>query len=433
MLETNNNIIIVDDSEDDLGYLAKVFNGYGIGCRTFLYDEFETIGRPLENVKLAFFDVTLTDAGDDTAKMAVLRDALKSYISKSNKAFVLVFWTRNPEYKERFIDFVNRSEDKEDVPKPICIETIDKIEFLDHDVEIRQRLSDLMNEKIVKCLFSFDTELKAASNQSLNEVLKLIDFPDNWGKNDQFLENIKDVFALIATETFGNKRAKKEPDLAIREAFGPLFLHHLCKQDSTVWADFFDGTNIARVHNFPNTGIAAKLNTIFHLDLSDKGEINARGSVRKIKMGNTNTEEIFKQEVGYSINDWVNTILFKNTKYKGKINELIAVEISAACDYSNQKKRTHQYLLGVIIPTSIYDQLKDAKLGDACFDLPFAFIYGGEECHMFLHFTFLITEEEGKIFSLLSERLFSLKNEVMNMIGSKHANHIARIGINSFR
>lgn len=432
MLDTNNNIIIVDDSADDLGYLAKVFNSYGIGCRTFQYDEFETLEKPLENVKLAFFDVTLTDAGDDNAKMAVLRDALKSYISKSNKAFVLVFWTRNPEYKERFIDFVNRSEDKEEVPKPICIETIDKIEFLDHDVEIRQRLSDLMDEEIVRCLFSFDSELKQASDKSLDEFLNLIDFPDDWGKNDQFIKNIKEVFALIATETFGNKRGTKEPDLAIKEAFGPLFLHHLCKQKSTVWLDFFNGTNITRVHKFPDAGIAAKLNTIFHLDSTD-GEINARGSVRQIKMGDVGVDELFKNQVGYTINDWVNTILFKNTKYQGKVKEVVAVEISAACDYSNQKKRTHQYLLGVIISTSIYDQLKNAKLGDACFDLPFTFMYEDEECHLFLHFTFLIAEEEENLFGILGNRLFSLKNEVMNMIGSKHANHIARIGINSFR
>lgn len=91
MLETNNNIIIVDDNEQHLHYLADVFCHYGIGCRTFLYDEFNLIQEPLENVKLAFFDITLTDAGDENAQMAVLRDALKSYISLKNKAFALVF------------------------------------------------------------------------------------------------------------------------------------------------------------------------------------------------------------------------------------------------------------------------------------------------------------------------------------------------------
>lgn len=432
MLETNNNIIIVDDQERDLHYLSNVFCEYGIGCRTFLYDEFATPHDPLENVKLAFFDITLTDAGGDNAQMAVLRDALKSYISVKNKAFVLVFWTNRPEYKNDFIEFVNRTEDKNEIPKPICIETIDKNEFLDNSAGLRQRLSDLMDEKIVKCLFSFDTELKQASDKSLNEILNLIDFPDNWGENQQYIENIRDVFALIATETFGAKRGKKEPDLAIKEAFGPLFLHHLCKSVSSVWADFFRGTNITRVHDFPASNIAAKLNTIFHLDSSD-GEINARGSVRQIKIGNKDTEDLFKDRIGFGISEWLDKVLFKNTKHQGSIEELVAVEISAACDYSNQKKRTHQYLLGVIIPSSILNQLKDTNLGEACFTLPFAFMYKGEECYMLLHFTFLISEEEGSCFKLLGKRLFSLKHEVMNMIGDRQARHIARIGINTFR
>lgn len=165
MLETNNNIIIVDDNEQHLNYLANVFCHYGIGCRTFLYDEFDIIQEPIENVKLAFFDITLTDAGDENAQMAVLRDALKSYISLKNKAFALVFWTSSPDYKEQFVEFVNRSEDKEEVPKPLSIEVIDKMQFLDNIDRIQERLSELMDEKIIKCLFSFDCELKQASEK----------------------------------------------------------------------------------------------------------------------------------------------------------------------------------------------------------------------------------------------------------------------------
>ena len=180
-------------------------------------------------------------------------------------------------------------------------------------------------------------------------------------------------------------------------------------------------------------GIAAKLNTIFHLDYSAK-EPDARGSVRKIVMNDVGNDELFKSIVGYNINDWINGVLLKNTKYQGKTKELIAVEISAACDYSNMKKRTHQYLLGIIVPKTIQQQVVSPLLGEAFFDLPFGFMYDDEECHMFLHFNYLISEEENSaVFKLLGKRLFSLKNEVMNMIGERHARHIARIGINSFR
>lgn len=440
MLETNNNIIIVDDNEQHLNYLANVFCHYGIGCRTFLYDEFNIIQEPLENVKLAFFDITLTDAGDENAQMAVLRDALKSYISLKNKAFALVFWTSNPEYKEQFVEFVNRSDDRNEVPKPVLIETIDKNEFLEHDEEIHNRLSDLMDEKLIKCLFSFDSELKQASEKSLNEVLKLIDFPNEWGKNEQYVKNIKEVFAIIAKETFGDKRGREEPDLAIKEAFGSLFIHHLYNSESTVWSDFMSKTFINNVHEFPNPSIAPNLNTVFHLDLSPK-ENDARGSVRRIVRTDRNIDELFKCQVGYSINDWIDDVFLKGNSYNGEIKELVAVEISAACDYSNKKKRTHRYLLGIIVPVSIGNKFvnpqKDEEdwhpLGDAFFDLPFSFIYENEECYLFLHLNFLVTEEENSQQKMLGDSLFSLKNEVMNLVGDKHARHIARIGINSFK
>ena len=54
MLEENNDIIIVDDSLEDVHRISNVFLDYGIGCRTFVYDYFDTIETPLKNVKIAF-------------------------------------------------------------------------------------------------------------------------------------------------------------------------------------------------------------------------------------------------------------------------------------------------------------------------------------------------------------------------------------------
>lgn len=150
---------------------------------------------------------------------------------------------------------------------------------------------------------------------------------------------------------------------------------------------------------------------------------------------------MFKCQVGYSINDWIDDVFLKGNSYNGEIKELVAVEISAACDYSNKKKRTHRYLLGIIVPVSIGNKFvnpqKDEEdwhpLGDAFFDLPFSFIYENEECYLFLHLNFLVTEEENSQQKMLGDSLFSLKNEVMNLVGDKHARHIARIGINSFK
>lgn len=188
MLEENNDIIIVDDEENDVERLARVFYDYGIGCRSFVYDPVDLIEKPLENVKLAFFDISLQTAGNNTELFAILCDALKAYISIENKAFVLVFWTSKPQVINEFQDYVNRREDK-DMPKPIAIRTIDKHEFIDKHQNLKNTLSSLLDDPIVRCLFSFESQLKFAANQSLYDVLGLIDFPDQWGKSEQYIEN----------------------------------------------------------------------------------------------------------------------------------------------------------------------------------------------------------------------------------------------------
>lgn len=431
MFEENNSIIIVDDQQDHLNRLANIFCRFGIACRTLLYEEMAYV-KPLTGVKIAFFDVMLSTAGDESAQMATLQNAMKTYISSDNKAFVLVLWTSHPDYKDKFIEFVNRPGNSEGMPKPIEIEVIDKNDFIEKEEQLQSRLETLMDDTIVRCLFSFNKELRKASDKSLSEVLRLIPFPDPWGSNEKFVKNIQSVFAKIAVETLGKSRGMEYPDLAIKKAFGPLFLHHLCSNRSTVWQDFFGGENIFKVKDFPNPEIVAHLNTLFHLDYS-QSDSEARGCVRQIDIVNPDIVELFRSMVEYEPNQWIREVLLNNCKHQGEIRALVAVEISAACDYSNGKKRTHQYLLGAILPNSMYEMLHDAKFSDAVFRIPFTFIFGNEMCNMLLHFNYLLTEEESTLFKLLGNPLFGLKNELMNMIGDRHARHISRIGITSFR
>ena len=431
MLEENNDIIIVDDEPKDVERIAKVFLNYGIGCRTFVYDPLDVVDQPLENVKLAFFDICLATSGNDTEQFAILCDALKSYVSCANKAFVLVFWTSKPEMVESFKAYIKDREENS-VPKPIAIKCIDKHEFIEKQDALMQTLADLMADPIVRCLFSFESELKNAANQSLYDVLKFIDFPDCWGENNQYINNIKNVFAKIATETFGAQRGKQNPDLAIKEAFGPLFHHYLCANDDNVWKVLFGDMKIDKVKEFPDTTIVAKLNTLFHIDTSKK-ENDSRGSVRHIERKDRNYTEFFKSQIGHTPNEWLHSVLFKNTKIDGDALEIVALEYSAACDYSNGKKRTHRYMLGAIVPMELAMQLEKVKLGDAICPVPFKFIYEERECMLFLHFNYSINEEETCPTRLLGNRLFSLKSEIMNWICDRHANHISRIGITSFR
>ena len=194
----------------------------------------------------------------------------------------------------------------------------------------------------------------------------------------------------------------------------------------------FKGLEIDKVKKFPDETIVAKLNTLFHIDTSPK-EIDSRGSVRKIECEDVAFSEKFKSQIGYTPKDWVRVALLKDANINVDVLELVALEYSAACDYSNDKKRTHCYMLGAIIPIEEALKLGKVKLGDAIYQVPFKFIYKNKESVIFLHFNYSISEEKTCPVRLLGNRLFSLKSEVMNMISDSHANHVSRIGITSFR
>ena len=430
MLEENNSIIIVDDVPDDVDRITNIFNEHGIGCRGFVYDSVDLIDEPLKNVKLAFFDICLSTTGNDIEQFTILCEAIKSYVSCENRDFVLAFWTSKPQMIEDLKKYINEREIL-DMPKPIAIKAIDKHQFIGHADRLQQTLSDLMEDPIVRCLFSFESELKSAANRSLRDVLQLIEFPDAWGDSALYIENIKQVFAKVAIETFGKLRGSKTPDLAIKEAFAPLFTHYLCQNNSSVWADLFGEQDIAEIKNFPNDTIVAQLNSLFHVDLS-ANEVNSRGSIRKIEREDESFNNIFKDQIGYAPNDWISSVLLNGDNIEDKVIEMIALEYSAACDYSNAKERTHRYMLGAIISEeNIRKKIKN-KLSNAVFMLPFKFMYRGQVCTILLHFNFSINEEESSPNKILGERLFSLKSEVMNMICDSHANHISRIGITCF-
>lgn len=347
MLEENNSIIIVDDVPDDVDRITNIFNEHGIGCRGFVYDSVDLIDEPLKNVKLAFFDICLSTTGNDIEQFTILCEAIKSYVSCENRDFVLAFWTSKPQMIEDLKKYINEREIL-DMPKPIAIKAIDKHQFIGHADRLQQTLSDLMEDPIVRCLFSFESELKSAANQSLRDVLQLIEFPDAWGDSALYIENIKQVFAKVAIETFGKLRGSKTPDLAIKEAFAPLFTHYLCQNNSSVWADLFGEQDIAEIKNFPNDTIVAQLNSLFHVDLS-ANEVNSRGSIRKIEREDESFNNIFKDQIGYAPNDWISSVLLNGNNIEDKVIEMIALEYSAACDYSNAKERTHRYMLGAII------------------------------------------------------------------------------------
>lgn len=456
MIEKQNKIIIVDNSEDELQRLGKAFLEIGVGCRTFLY-ETDYDEEPLKNVRIAFFDINLTLgkeflSGEEKEEIianhsAVLNDlayAIEQFISIENGPYALIFWTKNKELIDAFIQYVNEREIP--IPNPIIITQIDKTQITDDNVgNLPQIVLDLLNsnEKI-KFLFDLEENCRKSGENTLNRIYDIIPKNDEWGKSEKFFEDLDKVLSKIAASTLGFENAKENPKKAVYEGLLPILNYEFLNSESNVnWNDIVNQLHVAQKYNeivSPDINIQYKVNTLYHIEDFDNHTKDVRGSLIEI---DKDSEVILNTFSIDNVKDWISkllaikdanaiqnarkTIILDNSK-------LIAIELSAACDFSNKKSRINKYILGVLtsnLNDNIETDLNLKSRPEACYHLGgCCFQYFGNNHHIFLNLNYVFGAKPDD--NRLGDTLFILKKEIMDMLGNKYAGHISRIGITSF-
>jgi hypothetical protein len=456
MIEKQNKIIIVDNSEDELERLGKAFLKIGVGCRTFLY-ETDYDAEPLKNVRIAFFDINLTLgkeflSGEEKEEIiehhsSVLNElayAIEQFISIDNGPFALIFWTKNKELIDAFIQYVN--ERQINIPNPIIISHIDKTEINEGNIEtLPQLVLDLLNsnEKI-KFLFDLENNAKKSGENTLNRIYDILPKNDPWGESQQLFKDLDKVLSKIAASTLGFEHAKENPKKAVYEGLLPILNYEFLNNESNVnWNSIVNQLHNAQKYKeliSPDINIQYKVNTLYHIEDYVNQSKDVRGSLIEI---NKDSEEILETLNIENISDWISSLLAikdGNQPQKARKTEiienskLIAIELSAACDFSNKKSRINKYILGVLtsnLNNNIENDLNLKSRPESCYHLGgCCFHHDGNNYHIWLNLNYVFgAKPEDK---RLGNTLFILKKEIMDMLGNKYASHISRIGITSF-
>lgn len=419
MFKESNRIIIVDNDQADLDKISHEFNLKGIGCRTFLYDGINFPDEPLSNIRIAFFDINLSQSFSEKDKYAVLEHAIESYISIENGPYVLIFWTNNAGWKNEFINFINRDPNQRNVVrdklKPYFISIIDKTTISPENT-LESMLKQQFENQIVDLYMNFDNQLTDASNKTITDLFSMIPLGGRWGDPINFEEELQKLFSKIAISSWGLKNAKSDPDGAINDALLPVIGH--CLSHQQIWksflSEYIEPLEPETKINLQNTTLM-QLNNFFLID-ETVNEINVRGVVVKLN------SSLFNQYFNLDFNTWKQ----KEFGESPNINDAfpIAVEISAACDYCQQNPRNNKYLLGIASYNKIPDKKKiNVFIADA-------FLFNNTTLYLAFDFNYLLINNSP---SIIEEPLFGFKKEMMDMLGNKYANHISRIGITSFK
>lgn len=448
-------VMIVDNEPEEIESLFDTLNDLGFNVDTHVYSQLD---RPLyENYRVYFFDLNITphriepdmlqDLNWETNSSVKtvcehLAQAIKNVVSTENGPYALILWTKHQELVSALKKYIIDRYAGNDFPHPFFISYIDKFTFGSNSDKVKV-VETLFDDTILKSLMDFEHIVNEQAYDLISEIIKLAN-PNilaSWKSDEVVKENFISLLRTMAVTSAGYNIAKENPSKALAESITPILKYKVEKSSESDggWNEILDISSIESKDIFLPEGFEiSKLNNFFHID-STPINYNDRGATFEISQ----YKDYFKQKNGIDADlvfEKAFGSLYKKLIESGVFNEVgfIITELSAACDYSQDKDRVHKYILGFTIPFQTIMSFGNAKkingLLKSSNDSSYLFnnLFNMMDDDKYIAYSF------NHVFSIdVADRdkfthIFTLKKEMMDSIGSKYSKHISRIGITAF-
>lgn len=434
MIEPDIKIIAVDNDSSELTRIINTFNKLRISCFPIEYNIGDEIERKYSDIRIAFFDINLGLGNPSDSDLCnIVSSALKEIIDKNNGPYALIFWSKHASKVNLIKEYINERE-KENIPSPLVVETIDKALVID-DEKFLSEIKRILSNSTLEAMFDYQEKVNKAAAKTINSIFSLIpNDTDKWGEHENFEKNFDLVFSKMASNTLGRELAAKKPNLAIQRTLFPVLLYNIQKERlSNIWKDKMKSLNQREPLKFPNNFNVNILNSIYHIHHDNSLTKDERGVVIEMKMNAKCFNSIFGKKKSTFFRDFFD---FKKEK-KGQIKtdpeiiietflnkiEPVFIEISAACDYAQQNNRACKYLFGIKFPIQPNVSLRK---NDYTFSTP---IFETDRVDFRIVFNFRFVFGYSITNGILGQIKFKLSDDLVNQIGNRYANYTSRIGI----
>ena len=426
MLANISKVLVLDNNKDDLFRISDALNSIGLATLPILYSIADPPDVPLTGIRLAFFDIKLFDgAGNDSQIINSLIQAIKQHISIENGPYVLIFWTSNQGLIKEIKEFVEARE-KSNIPKPILVECIDKNFGTGGTKELKEILQKILSDDTVQFLLDYETKVSQAAGKTLNSLFKIVsNGADKWGENMIFNQNLNPVLSTIAKEAVGYQKAREDQKFALKKSLEPILFDEIQKIDlSEQSGSLLSDLNTKRKNeiDFPEEFNHSLINNVFHIeDLEVRADKTTRGNIIKLNL----EDRLFNVNFGFSKNGLLKKF-FLNTDVNTE-SEFVLIEVSASCDYIQNKERLFKYILGVKSFVTEKDKYKIHS--DSLFFLPT--FYKEREYRLVFNFHFPLSLPRSS--ELLGEPIIRIKSDLLNHLSLNYSQYISRSGIIHFK
>ena len=217
MTDSNFQIIAVDNDSRELDKIRKAFDLLKTPCLPILYNEGDNIDEKYSNIRIAFFDINLGGLGNpaDPLLCNIIASALKEILDKNNGPYALIFWSLHISKLPIIKKYIEERE-KDDIPSPLVIDTINKA-LINNVDELKAEIQRVLANSTLNAMLDYEKKAHDAASKTINSLFSLIPRGnDKWGENIIFENNFDLIFSKMAANTMGIKLARKTPVIAIQ-------------------------------------------------------------------------------------------------------------------------------------------------------------------------------------------------------------------------
>ena len=454
-------VVCVDNNKTELDQIHRALLQAGIPALPILYDAAswqETKFPSTAAVRLVFLDMNLIDGQAHNA--GVITPAIAQVLERiaPRGPYVLVFWSKFVELADDVIALLRKRYSDKCVP-PIRHLALSKVELHISEKEtnwdkrlpeLASRLMRIVDEvPVLQALVQWEARIVEASASTVARINELAGGPDKWDTS-AVERRLQQLLTWIAHEAVGAKAAGEAPAEAAEQGLIYALADDLSRSMyprvyEEVWKNALP--RVGKSNFKPDQNIsAAALNEVFHVDTRGV-KAKDRGAFVLLTDAVIGDDERCKAVFGDGVRQLREEFLNIEAIDESALNDVLAkcelglVELSAACDYAQRKKRSYRFALAALIPyelakvthfetRTVAGVFPRDKKHDAIHRLPPLRIKGKDfVCKVnFRHVLGLPLASP-----LLGEAIFRIRVPLLDEIAYRCSMHLARPGIIAFR
>ncbi|HBI02257.1 MAG TPA: hypothetical protein DHW49_00560 [Anaerolineae bacterium] len=356
---TGARVVIVDDEEKEAIPVIKELSKKGIPV-VYFGNVNDLPNNGLIGVRLAILDMDLVGGGvPDKSKISTLIGYLKKIININNGPYGVLVWTKHIELQELFESQIFAAHD---VPNPVFTICVAKADCKDRrgnfslskvssqiGIALKSFSPLLLIQKWEETGFFSTTEVtNQLSNLSIKNSANLSEWREKW--KTEFLQ----LLHAIAVAEAGRQLSDNKVLSSLYWAMNPLHSDRMENNVSKLSKSLSKhSTEITSLNPTNDISSKAKLNSMLHLAMTNVNDFFAGNIYMRSKFG----------KLIPTANKILDDIVENNNKKQtisilSPLSKVIAVEVNANCDHSQDKVRIARLLVGLVIPEDKINRIK---------------------------------------------------------------------------